>query len=849
MLGVPDTTGPDQYPLPADHPRAKQHSQISGLLDESPAYIEATDELMRGRQLLRLEPEAAAPMLLAALEREAHVRHGPPSPGRRSHGPRLRNLIGHLAGRAAIADEGTMIAVLDLGAELPAPTKRGLGPRPSQFLSALLTHLDRAGLDGDALASRPTLREGAETLYEALERHASVDWQAVAGCKQLRELLSADADQLLASGERWADALLAELAAMGEAERQAWTALIVHCREASKSKPSKRWLRDAATLLGRIGEPSAAARLARWLPLVSKGRSEPLPGHARGYGVSDDPGYIIDDSQVVLRGLAWAASGIPDAALARALAALTRASFRKLRGHGPRAPKVGNAALWALGEMASLDAVAQLVVLEARLGGKSVRKRVAKALASAAAREGVSREELDELAVPTHDLREVGRSIEVFGDYWAELEVVDSVTVRLRWREGSSAKLQVSVPAAVKREFPDELEALRAKVKDISALLSTRRDRLELRYRHDERWTYASWRERYLDHPLVGSIARRLIWRVSEGQREVDLLWRDGQLRDLGGGVEPKWISPDSEVRLWHPLTEEPDAVLVWRDLVESAGITQPFKQAHRERYRLDADERDADHSLRFDGHILRQHQFHALCQARGWTNQLRLCVDQNYGPATLALPRHGLRAELWIEGIIGRFDDDTSDKGTFLYVISEQLRFHRIDDPPSSAHAVTTGYRQSSAPLALAEVPARVLSEVLRDVDLFVSVSSVANDPSWAPSVGDGPLAHYWDDFAFGPLSATGRTRRDALAKLVPRTSLAGRCELGERFVEVEGADGRRYAIHIGTGNVRGPDGDMVVPAKRSKKSEPLALPFEGDATLGAIVTKALALCEGAEK
>jgi hypothetical protein len=34
--------------------------------------------------------------------------------------------------------------------------------------------------------------------------------------------------------------------------------------------------------------------------------------------------------------------------------------------------------------------------------------------------------------------------------------------------------------------------------------------------------------------------------------------------------------------------------------------------------------------------------------------------------------------------------------------------------------------------PLPLAEMPPLVLSEVLRDVDFFVGVASVGNDPTW---------------------------------------------------------------------------------------------------------------------
>ena len=44
--------------------------------------------------------------------------------------------------------------------------------------------------------------------------------------------------------------------------------------------------------------------------------------------------------------------------------------------------------------------------------------------------------------------------------------------------------------------------------------------------------------------------------------------------------------------------------------------MTQPIKQAHREIYLLtDAERQTQSYSNRFAAHILRQHQFTALCQ------------------------------------------------------------------------------------------------------------------------------------------------------------------------------------------------------------------------------------------
>jgi hypothetical protein len=84
-----------------------------------------------------------------------------------------------------------------------------------------------------------------------------------------------------------------------------------------------------------------------------------------------------------------------------------------------------------------------------------------------------------------------------------------------------------------------------------------------------------------------------------------------------------------------------------------------------------------------------------------------------------------------------------------------------------------------------LDEVPPLVFSEAMRDADLFVGVTSIALDPNWADRGGD-PHYDCWLAASFGALTATAAVRRDVLAALLPKLKVAGRVELGDRFVRV---------------------------------------------------------------
>jgi hypothetical protein len=173
-------------------------------------------------------------------------------------------------------------------------------------------------------------------------------------------------------------------------------------------------------------------------------------------------------------------------------------------------------------------------------------------------------------------------------------------------------------------------------------VLTAQSERLDRQFLARRTWEYDAWRERYLDHPLVGTLARRLLWTLDG----TSVGFADGELRTLADTP----LTGGTTVELWHPVGKETAEVVAWRDWLERHQVTQPFKQAHREVYLLtDTERATGTYSNRFAAHIVRQHQFNSLAAIRGWRDKLRLCVDDSAPPATRELPEWGLRAEYWI--------------------------------------------------------------------------------------------------------------------------------------------------------------------------------------------------------
>jgi hypothetical protein len=635
-------------------------------------------------------------------------------------------------------------------------------------------------------------------------------------------------DSLLTTDEAWTRHLRGQLDGLEPASRAAWHALLLHCNSADQSKPSRKWLQQADALIMEIGPAAFTSVLSGVLAQIGQPGAQQVK-EFYGHQFPQDPTLIHDAHSDLLRGLIWYTSLINDDSLTMAIGDAAAACFKKIPNVGPRAPKIGNACLYALSAMSSPAAVGQLSRLKSRAKHASVRKQLAKALETAADKTGMSAAEMEEVAVPTCGLSEVGAHRLQLGDITALLEVAGGSKVQLTWIRPDGKQMK-SVPASVKEAFAAELKSLKQSEKEIAKLLPAQRDRLEQFFLQERTWSFPEFRSRYLDHPLVGTLARRLIWRFWDGSNASDGIWLDGQIVD--DRDQPfSWVGPQTRVALWHPLTCGVEQVRAWRDWLDRHQVRQPFKQAYREIYILtDAERRTETYSNRFAAHIIRQHQFSALCQQRGWRYSLQGQWDSANTP-TLHLPQWNLRVEFWVQSLAD--EAGVSGHGIYLHLSTDQVRFYRQDYVD---------------PMPLADVPPLVFSEVLRDVDLFVGVASVGNDPNWSDGGPAGLYRDYWHTYSFGNLSQTAQTRKAVLERIVPHLKIAHRCSFSDKFLVVRG-DLRSYKIHLGSGNIlMSPNDQYLCIVPKSSSSETVGkvfLPFEGDNLLSIILSKAFLLAE----
>ncbi len=634
--------------------------------------------------------------------------------------------------------------------------------------------------------------------------------------------------------EGWADMLRQDLSEMPKLARQAWERLFGCASSITPQHPAKQWDVDAGQItISILDDPDEFREefLKRFFARdAAKSWKESMQEHIDAVGEIEFATYRLKWFQAVpeskpgglsqfsvnrevLRGLYWTCEGTDDPELVRAMRIAAAFHFRK---NSP----LGRTCVRLLAFAPAPNCLDELTYLVNEVKSQSQSELIEGARSRVAELTGVPAADLTDRPLPTSGFQELGQRNETLSDFRAELVVTESGGVELRWFK-PDGKPQKSLPVKVKNGHGAELRDLKASVKEVKSTLATARERLELAPVEQRTWSIEDWRERYFDHPVVGTIARRLIWQFEHNDKATVAAWNGKSLVGANG----KTVKPEGSARVsvWHPINATVKEVLAWREWLHEHEVRQPFKQAHREVYLLTDAERETEYySNRFAAHILKQSQFRALAKTRGWKANYLGGWDGGYdGRAERELPEWELRAEFWTAPA----GDDHVPNGGYLYLSTDQVRFYHKD---------------ARDPLTLSEVPPLPFSEIMRDVDLFIGVCSLGNDPNWH----DGQHTAYWESYSFGELSESAKTRRAVLERIIPRLNIADRCMFSDRFLVVRG-DIRTYRIHLGSSNILMEPNDQYLCIVSAQPAPDLFLPFEGDQRLSAILSKALMLAD----
>jgi hypothetical protein len=354
-------------------------------------------------------------------------------------------------------------------------------------------------------------------------------------------------------------------------------------------------------------------------------------------------------------------------------------------------------------------------------------------------------------------------------------------------KDGKTLK---SIPPRLKNhEYVKELKAVQKSLKE---QYSRARTMLEKAMEAGEAFT-ASELGDLSEHPVIYPLLQHLVFQSSDHLgyfKEGALVGTDGMIVTIG---------PADVCVIAHPvhLYKSGEWAAFQRDIFEK-GIIQPFKQVFRELYRPNPDELESRViSARYDGHQIQPRKAAALLKSRGWT----VSYDE------------GLQKVYYKENIIAH-----------IYAMADWYSPADVEAP--TIEGVEFSHRNTGKPVPFADVPEVLFSEVMRDIDLVVSVAHVGGvDPEASLS--------------------TIEMRNAIMAELLRLLKLTN-VELKGSHALVKGQLGE-YTVHLGSGVVhKMASGALAILPVHSQHRGRLFLPFiDDDPKTAEITSKIVMLAE----
>ena len=378
-----------------------------------------------------------------------------------------------------------------------------------------------------------------------------------------------------------------------------------------------------------------------------------------------------------------------------------------------------------------------------------------------------------------------------------EEQIIEGVVFKITLDENGKATLVCSKDGKTLKSVPAKLKknetvvALTDMVKTLTE--QYRRTRVMLERAMEDSTTFTFGELSALSaHPVVYPMLKNLV--LISGDT-VGFLADNGLVNENG---TVQTLGDSAEIKIAHPFDLYSKSC--WRDyqkyLFENK-ISQPFRQVFRELYVKTAEEMDMLHSLRYAGNQIQPAKTVGALKSRRWVADIE----------------DGLQKVYYKENIVAQ-----------IYALADWFSPADIEAPTLEWVCFTN--RKTGEEIKIADIPDIVFSEVMRDVDLAVSVAHAGGvDPETSHS--------------------TMEMREAILSFVLPMFRIAN--------VKVEGHHAivngmlAEYSIHLGSGVVHQLGGTMIpVLPVHSQHRGKIFLPFvDDDPKTAEIISKVLLFAE----
>lgn len=483
------------------------------------------------------------------------------------------------------------------------------------------------------------------------------------------------------------------LSLLSPIEQQHWAELIWYARQNKLSGTSAKNKKDIGSLIRTLWENRFLRMVAVWVDHIEKMEiTEVTLEHYITYEL------IVPDNREILKGLCI---GLGVLQMKESLALLSRLAlvfYKKIPNKWPASIELWNICVAILADQFGLQSISHLFRIRHKTRHPSTQKYIDKQILTISRKIGYSPEQLEDMSIPDYEIRDRSIAFDLPDDSSGLLTIKPDFSLSLTWKDWNG-KVYKS-PTTQMSEHLEMIRDIKLEKKELQLVLSYLKKKLEDMLMTGRKIEWSHFEKYFLKHPVVSLYVQWLIWNIydSQGQRIDTVSCLNGSLSRLSW--ETVDVKNEMLVQLFHPCETDAATNLSWQIEIAKSGITPPFKQVDRECYEV------WNNTSNVTWVVLAQHQAVALAKERWWIAQLIGDFDSWFDGFSRIITSENITVILELEWI-GSIDPNSS----WIYpeIILRDLKWVKTD---------------SRERVLESTLPPRLHSEILRDVDLFLSVA-----------------------------------------------------------------------------------------------------------------------------
>jgi len=261
---------------------------------------------------------------------------------------------------------------------------------------------------------------------------------------------------------------------------------------------------------------------------------------------------------------------------------------------GPRLRSRALVALECLQTLGSPLALQQLTALSRQLRSRPLRERAKELVEEAAARQGLSRTELEDRAVPTLGFEEeAGPQFDYGG---RQFRAVLTPNLRLVLRDAVGSIRQDLPPVGLRDNANLARQAIanwRLLRKSVQEVFKEQAARFERAMINGQRWPVRHLHQGILRHPLLRQLARLILWGGYDDRGRLTCTFRiTDELTLVDADEEPVSLLDCNSIRVVHPVELSESQRRAWDRAWRDHELQTPFAQLGRRLFLLDEEQR-----------------------------------------------------------------------------------------------------------------------------------------------------------------------------------------------------------------------------------------------------------------